>query len=169
MATGAWRHDSRANAVVASNLPLGLRARNNLPRGIRLELWIPITIIAAFLQNLRSVGQKHLKAVMGTTGATFVRFGFGLPFALLYVALLHRVVGYALPTPSTDFFGWVVVGGLMLAISFPLSLSAASGRSPQPSCWFTCSRFAISRSAPPIRAPSRRRRRCSACCSSARR
>ena len=26
---------------------------------------------------------------MGTTGATFVRFGFGLPFALLFVAFLH--------------------------------------------------------------------------------
>ena len=38
-----------------------------------MELWIPITIAAAFLQNLRSAGQKHLKSVMGTSGATFVR------------------------------------------------------------------------------------------------
>ena len=58
-----------------------------------MELWIPITIAAAFLQNLRSAAQKHLKGVMGTTGATFVRFGFGFPFALLFVAILHFGAG----------------------------------------------------------------------------
>ncbi|TKT75007.1 DMT family transporter [Aquamicrobium sp. LC103] len=77
-----------------------------------MELWIPITIAAAFLQNLRSAAQKHLKAVMGTTGATFVRFGFGLPFALAFVAGLHLVAGYALPAPNARFLGWVVIGGL---------------------------------------------------------
>jgi len=86
-----------------------------------LELWIPITIAAAFLQNLRSVGQKHLKGVMGTTGATFVRFGFGLPFAVLYTVLLNRAGGYAFPAIPAEFLGWVVVGGLMqIAATFLL-------------------------------------------------
>jgi len=86
-----------------------------------LELWIPITIAAAFLQNLRSVGQKHLKGVMGTTGATFVRFGFGLPFAALYVALLHRIAGHAFPAMPPEFFGWVIAGGLgQIAATFLL-------------------------------------------------
>ena len=76
------------------------------------ELWIPITLASAFLQNLRSAVQKHLKGVMGTTGATFVRFGFGMPFALVFVGFLHWAVGYPLPAPSTAFLGWVVVGGL---------------------------------------------------------
>lgn len=77
-----------------------------------MELWIPITIAAAFLQNLRSVGQKHLKAVMGTTGATFVRFGFGLPFALLFVAALHLGAGYRLPAPNAAFLAWTALGGV---------------------------------------------------------
>ncbi|MCR5858186.1 DMT family transporter [Mesorhizobium sp. J428] len=77
-----------------------------------MELWIPITIASAFLQNLRSVGQKHLKGVMGTTGATFVRFGFGLPFAVLYTVILNRAGGYTFPAISAEFLGWVVVGGL---------------------------------------------------------
>jgi drug/metabolite transporter (DMT)-like permease len=77
-----------------------------------MELWIPITIGAAFLQNLRSAVQKHLKGVMGTTGATFVRFGFGLPFALMFVALLHLGRGDPLPVPNPAFFGWAVIGGL---------------------------------------------------------
>ena len=75
-----------------------------------MELWIPITIAAAFLQNLRSAAQKHLKAVMGTTGATFVRFGFGLPFALLFLFVLSRLAGYPIPAPNGAFLFWVVVG-----------------------------------------------------------
>ncbi|KFB10967.1 DMT family transporter [Nitratireductor basaltis] len=77
-----------------------------------MELWIPITIGAAFLQNLRSVGQKHLKGVMGSTGATFVRFGFGLPFAALFVAVLHQLFALPLPRLNSGFALWVVVGGL---------------------------------------------------------
>ncbi|MCU0791180.1 MAG: hypothetical protein MUE79_09045, partial [Nitratireductor sp.] len=65
-----------------------------------MSLWIPITIAAAFLQNLRSALQKHLKGVMGTTGATFVRFGFGAPFALIFVAALHFGAGFAMPPVS---------------------------------------------------------------------
>jgi drug/metabolite transporter (DMT)-like permease len=77
-----------------------------------MSLWIPITLAAAFLQNVRSALQKHLKGVMGTTGATFVRFGYGFPFALLFVVVLNRVVGYALPPVNWTFAVWVVVGGL---------------------------------------------------------
>ncbi len=77
-----------------------------------MELWIPITIAAAFLQNLRSAAQKHLKAVMGTTGATFVRFGFGFPFALGFVAVLCWLVGYKLPALNAAFFGWSLLGAL---------------------------------------------------------
>jgi drug/metabolite transporter (DMT)-like permease len=77
-----------------------------------MEPWILITIAAAFLQNLRSATQKHLKSVMGTTGATFVRFGFGLPFALLFLAVLRYGVGYAMPTLSFHFMAWALVGGL---------------------------------------------------------
>lgn len=76
-----------------------------------MELWIPITIAAAFLQNLRSAAQKHLKTVMGTTGATFVRFGFGFPFALLFVLILATLGGMRVPAPNAAFFLWAAVGG----------------------------------------------------------
>ncbi|MGE0503690.1 MAG: EamA family transporter [Rhizobiaceae bacterium] len=77
-----------------------------------MELWIPITVAAAFLQNLRSALQKHLKGVMGTTGATFVRFGFGVPFALLFVVLLRFGAGYPVPDPTPAFIAWTAIGGL---------------------------------------------------------
>lgn len=77
-----------------------------------MELWIPITIAAAFLQNLRSALQKHLKGRLGTTGATFVRFGYGFPFATAYVAFLHLGVGYPLPQANVTFSLAAMAGGL---------------------------------------------------------
>ncbi|MFD1744790.1 EamA family transporter [Rhizobium helianthi] len=77
-----------------------------------MELWIPITIAAAFLQNLRSALQRHLRSSLGTRGASFVRFGYGFPIALLYVLILHFAVGYSLPALNTGFVFWAVVGGL---------------------------------------------------------
>lgn len=88
--------------------------QNQIVRAIGpdMPIWIFITITAAFLQNIRSVLQKHLKGVMGTTGATFVRFGFGLPFALLFVLVLHYGAGYAWSPLSGKFFIWVVVAAM---------------------------------------------------------
>lgn len=86
-----------------------------------METWVLITIAAAFLQNVRSAMQKHLKGRMGTTGATFVRFGFGVPFALLYVAVLAFAAGRAMPVPDTSFFVWAVIGGVgQIAATFLL-------------------------------------------------
>jgi drug/metabolite transporter (DMT)-like permease len=93
-----------------------------------METWALITVAAAFLQNVRSTLQKHLRAVMGTTGATFVRFGFGLPFAFLYLALLAVMGGYGLPVPPAIFWSWVVVGGLAQIIATALLIHLFSHR-----------------------------------------
>lgn len=77
-----------------------------------MELWIPITIAAAFLQNFRSALQKHLKGELSTTGATFVRFGFGFPLAICYVLFLHYGLGHAWPTVSWEFAAYGIGGGL---------------------------------------------------------
>ena len=77
-----------------------------------MPLWIPITIAAAFFQNLRSGLQKRLKGSMGTTGATFVRFGFGLPFALIYLVAVAQITGEPIPAPNGVMFLAVLCGGL---------------------------------------------------------
>ena len=38
------------------------------------EVWVPITIAAAFAQNARSALQKYLKGRLTTLGAAYVRF-----------------------------------------------------------------------------------------------
>lgn len=86
-----------------------------------MEIWVLITVAAAFLQNARSAMQKHLKGRMGTTGATFVRFGFGVPFALLYMGILAVVLARPLPVPGAAFFLWAVLGGIgQIAATFLL-------------------------------------------------
>ncbi len=93
-----------------------------------MELWIPITIFAAFCQNLRSALQKHLKGAVGTTGATFIRFGYGFPFALLYVASLHLLAGYELPAVNRYFLMAAAFGGLAQIIATFLLVSVFSFR-----------------------------------------
>ncbi|MDH3514567.1 MAG: EamA family transporter [Gammaproteobacteria bacterium] len=77
-----------------------------------VELWIPITIVAAFMQNARSALQKHLKDRLSTLGATYVRFLYALPFAILYVAALDVIGGKQLPEPNRLFFLYALLGGV---------------------------------------------------------
>ena len=44
-----------------------------------MELWIPLTIAAAFFQNIRSALQKDLKGKLSILGAAYVRFVYALP------------------------------------------------------------------------------------------
>ena len=54
----------------------------------RVELWLGITLVAAFLQNARSLLQKRLTGALSVNGAAYVRFSYALPFAWLYAGLL---------------------------------------------------------------------------------
>lgn len=76
-----------------------------------VELWIPLTIAGAFFQNLRSALQKHLKAHLSTAGASYVRFFYAWPFALLYVWGLTHFGGFEIPQLNTTFFIYCIAGG----------------------------------------------------------
>ncbi len=77
-----------------------------------MELWIPITIAAAFSQNLRVALQKHLTERLSALGATYARFVWGLPFAAAYLWLLVTFGGQGLPRLSGAFLAYGAVGGL---------------------------------------------------------
>ena len=77
-----------------------------------IELWIPITIAAAFLQNLRSALQKAIKGRLSTMGAAYARFFYAWPLALLYVWGLAEFGGYETPPPNTLFLIYCALGGL---------------------------------------------------------
>ncbi len=85
-------------------------------------LWIPLTVAAALLQNVRTAVQRHLGGRLSTNGATMTRFVYGLPFALAYVILL-LALGHPLPQPKGDFWLWVTCGSLTQTLATVLLLA----------------------------------------------
>ncbi len=77
-----------------------------------MDIWIPITVFAAFSQSVRSVLQKHLTAELSAFGATQARFLYAIPYALLYLAVLTTAFGYRLPSPDATFFVYASLGAL---------------------------------------------------------
>jgi drug/metabolite transporter (DMT)-like permease len=76
-----------------------------------LELWVPITIVAALLQNLRTALQQQLTSVLDATEASYIRFCYAVPFAWMYFAALTWF-GFRPPEPSWDFAGHVLIGAV---------------------------------------------------------
>jgi drug/metabolite transporter (DMT)-like permease len=77
-----------------------------------MELWIPVTLFAAFMQTLRSALQKHIKGKLSTGGAAYVRFCYALPFALITAVLVFTIGGYDIPTPNRVFLLYCLLGGI---------------------------------------------------------
>ncbi|MCI2398059.1 DMT family transporter [Aliiroseovarius subalbicans] len=78
-----------------------------------MQAWIPITIAAAFSQNLRFMLQKRLKDTkLSTAGATFARFVFSAPLVALGVATYLGVTGQSVPALSPRFFLFALTGGI---------------------------------------------------------
>ncbi len=75
-------------------------------------LWIPITLWAAAAQTLRNAAQRELPGELGTLGATLVRFLYGLPFALAWLAVVFAWRGGPLPAATAGFYAWVALGAV---------------------------------------------------------
>ena len=75
-------------------------------------LWVPVTIAAAFFQNLRSAVQRHLKSELSDMGAASVRFLYACPFALAWLVLLTLGFGVELPKPNVAFVTWIITGSI---------------------------------------------------------
>lgn len=93
-----------------------------------MPLWIPITIAAAFLQNLRSALQRQLAQDLTATSATYVRFLFGLPVAILYLWILLAASEVSLAAPPTEFFLYATVGGIAQIIGTVLLVALFAHR-----------------------------------------
>lgn len=77
-----------------------------------MSLWVWATLAAALVQTIRFALQKSLKgAGLSSGGATFSRFLFAAPLALLLSAGLVAASGAPLPALSGRFWGMVVIGG----------------------------------------------------------
>ncbi|MDA7969993.1 MAG: EamA family transporter [Gammaproteobacteria bacterium] len=83
------------------------------------EIWIPITIAAAFFQNIRSALQKHLQDRLSVAGAAYARFVYALPPAAAYLWALSAS-GDA-PAANARFLIHCLLGGVC-QIGFTLLL-----------------------------------------------
>jgi drug/metabolite transporter (DMT)-like permease len=92
-------------------------------------LWALFTIIAAAGQTARNAMQRELTARLGTVGATHVRFLFGFPFALVFLAAVLVATGAALPRPGLAFVPWVLDGAFAQIAATALMLAAMNDRS----------------------------------------
>ncbi len=92
-------------------------------------LWIVFTIAAALSQTARNALQRGLTATAGTAGATHVRFLFGLPFSILFLAIVALATKSALPSPGMNFFFWCALGAVSQIFATALMLMAMQNRS----------------------------------------
>ena len=88
-----------------------------------MSLWIPITIAAAAMQTLRFVLQKRLAGgVLSSAGATFARFLFAAPLALVIAGVTLAATGAAMPALTLGFWGFVLAGGIAQIVATDLTV-----------------------------------------------
>ena len=92
-------------------------------------LWIPFTLLAAAGQTARNAMQRELTAKLGTVGATHVRFLFGFPFALVFLAGVLMATGLSLPALPWVFWPWAFVGAGAQIVATALMLATMNNRS----------------------------------------
>jgi drug/metabolite transporter (DMT)-like permease len=68
-----------------------------------MELWIYFTILAAFMQAVRTAGQKQLSLNINTLATTLVRFLFALPLVWIYLWLVKYYQQNEFPEMSVGF------------------------------------------------------------------
>lgn len=77
-----------------------------------MSLWIPFTLMAAFMQSWRNAFQKRLSGDVDTLGVTLARFILALPMAAIYVALLFYQGDTTLPQLAFGFYLIIVLGAI---------------------------------------------------------
>jgi len=92
-------------------------------------LWAVFTLIASAAQTLRNAMQRELIGALGAVGAAQVRFLFGLPFAVLFLAGVRVSTGIALPALSPSTLAWTLLGALAQIAATALMLAAMRQRS----------------------------------------
>jgi drug/metabolite transporter (DMT)-like permease len=93
------------------------------------QIWIITTIMAAAAQTARNTMQRRLTAEIGTLGATQVRFLYGFPFSLLFLAIVQSVGGETLPTISKPYLLYVAAGAVSQIAATALMLLAMKEKS----------------------------------------
>ncbi len=93
------------------------------------SLWVVFTLIGAAGQTARNAMQQELTPKLGALGATLVRFLFGFPFALLFLAIALIATGAHLPEITLPFMEWTVLAAVTQIAGTALMLMTMEHRS----------------------------------------
>jgi drug/metabolite transporter (DMT)-like permease len=84
--------------------------------GFFLELWIYFTLLAAFMQAIRTAGQKQLTQHLNAMATTGVRYIYALPFAWLYLWWVLDYRALPLPALNNEFLQYALIACVMQII-----------------------------------------------------
>lgn len=90
-------------------------------------LWPALVIGAAALQVMRNAAQRDLTARLGVWGAAYIRFLYGLPFALVWTGAIVAWRGMS-GEASPAFLAWTALGAFTQAGATALLVLAMAGR-----------------------------------------
>jgi len=83
-----------------------------------MESWVALSIMAAAFQTLRFMLQKTLSmGALSSAGATFARFAYTAPVALILAVGYLAWLGQALPHLTGLFWLYAAIGGLMQVLA----------------------------------------------------
>src|SRR5271168_3996140 len=91
--------------------------------------WVPVTLLASSAQTLRNAMQRDLIGALGAVGAAQVRFLFGLPFAVLFLAGMLAATGLDAPPLKLANLLWTAFGAFSQVIATAMMLAAMRTRS----------------------------------------
>jgi drug/metabolite transporter (DMT)-like permease len=99
--------------------------------------WVLLTLVAVAAQTARNTLQRSLVAQVGTVGATHVRFMFGLPFALVFLALIGLAtqdqagagLSAAFASHNAKFWLALICGAIFQILATAFMLSAMEKQS----------------------------------------
>lgn len=81
-----------------------------------MELWIYFTLLAAFMQAIRTAGQKQLTQHLNAMATTGVRYIYALPFAWLYLWWVADYRALEIPSLNTQFLQYALIACVMQII-----------------------------------------------------
>ena len=74
-----------------------------------MEIWVGFTLLAALMQAVRTAGQKRIAKFISPMATTLVRYLFGLPFVIIYLAFISdqpmaELISINIGLPSFVFY-----------------------------------------------------------------
>jgi drug/metabolite transporter (DMT)-like permease len=90
--------------------------------------WIAFTLLAALMQAVRTAGQKQLTNTMSAIVATWARYGFGFPVAVVYFIIIWRDQFDLIRNFNLTFYSIVLCAALFQLVATLLLVKVLSLR-----------------------------------------